>query len=420
MPVRARSSAWIARDRVLAAVAQRAELVELRVDARRDRRLVAELQRWPLDERRRAPRRHLGAAVPARHERADRRRRRASGRTARSTSGSRASDAPSAASSRGVARPAAALPPSRSTSRTPSSAERERVARACVAHERLDGIEPRVDRRPLDEWREQPLAQQSRAHRRHRAIEHGEQRALRAPAAQRFHQLEVAARHLVERHRAASALDLRTREMRHAAGLQLLQIAQQRARRADRAASSCGSSPSPSSPRTPNCRARSSRAMARRTPSASRSVTSAPSSVSVRGRTCVAARHEHLARCEPREHRIELVERHHGEAQLAGGDVGRGDPDRRASSDARVPEPIAAMKLLRAPSSSSSANATPGETVSTTSRRTIPFATLADPRPARRSRRDSPAARVGADTPVPRAPARRRAAPPPRRRCCAT
>ena len=40
------------------------------------------------------------------------------------------------------------------------------------------------------------------------------------------------------------------------------------------------------------------------------------------------------------------------------------------------PEPIAAMKLLRAPSSSSSANATPGDTVSTTSRRTIPFATL--------------------------------------------
>jgi hypothetical protein len=50
-------------------------------------------------------------------------------RAARSTSGSRPSDAPSAASSRGVARPDDALPASRSTSRTPSSAVR-RASRA--------------------------------------------------------------------------------------------------------------------------------------------------------------------------------------------------------------------------------------------------------------------------------------------------
>ena len=90
-----------------------------------------------------------------------------------------------------------------------------RVARARVAHERRHGVESRVDRRALDEWREKPLPQQPRAHRRRRAVEHGEQRALGAAAAQRLHQLEIAARHLVERHRCRPARStLRTREMR--------------------------------------------------------------------------------------------------------------------------------------------------------------------------------------------------------------
>jgi hypothetical protein len=112
----------------------------------------------------------------------------------------------------------------------------QRLARQRVGGERGHGVEARVDGVLLDQRGEQPLAQQARAHRRLRAIEHGQQRA-RAVAvgarAQRLDQLEVAARHLVERHRAAGALHRRPREVRQAAGLQLAQVAQQRTGGAD-------------------------------------------------------------------------------------------------------------------------------------------------------------------------------------------
>jgi len=78
------------------------------------------------------------------------------------------------------------------------------------------------------------LSQQARAHRCLRAVQHREQRALGTAAAQRLDELQVAPRHLVQRHGAAGALHLRTGEMRHAAGLQFLQVSEQRARRAYR------------------------------------------------------------------------------------------------------------------------------------------------------------------------------------------
>ena len=108
-------------------------------------------------------------------------------------------------------------------------------ARERVRVERCYGVESREDRRQLREWCEDPLAQQSRPHRRLRAIEHADQRAARVVAgAERLDQLEVPARHLVERHRAAGTFDARAREVRQSARLQLAQVAQQRTARAHR------------------------------------------------------------------------------------------------------------------------------------------------------------------------------------------
>ena len=87
---------------------------------------------------------------------------------------------------------------------------------------------------------------------------------------------------------------------------------------------------------------------------------------------------EDLARREPREQRIELRRASSTiEPNFAGRNVRRGDADAIVPLAAvGVPRHSAQMKLLRAPSSRSSANATPGVTVSITSRRTMPLASL--------------------------------------------
>ena len=172
----------------------------------RDRRVVADRDRRPLDERRRRSRARAPARVvplsersptsrPARRDALERvRDRRQSGERI----AERAKLARRAAARRRLGRQAFDVA---------HVVERvaHRVARDRIGDERRHGIESRVDRRALRERREHPLPKQARAHRRPRAIEHREQRALHTAAAQRFDQLEVAARHLVERHHAARA-----------------------------------------------------------------------------------------------------------------------------------------------------------------------------------------------------------------------
>ena len=77
------------------------------------------------------------------------------------------------------------------------------------------------------------MAQQTRAHWRHRPIQHGEQRALGATATERFDELEIPARHLVERHQAVGVIDGGPSELRNAARLQLTQVSQQGTRGRD-------------------------------------------------------------------------------------------------------------------------------------------------------------------------------------------
>ena len=112
----------------------------------------------------------------------------------------------------------------------------------------------------IAERRQQPLPQQARTHRREGEVDALEQRRPPHPGPERLHQLEVAARHLVEpevgivaaHDRAAPGAASRPAGARSDSG------AAHRRRR--RPAASAGSSPRPSSDATPNRRANSSRA----------------------------------------------------------------------------------------------------------------------------------------------------------------
>ena len=121
---------------------------------------------------------------------------------------SRDSESPRWRSSRGFTRAAAVLPASRSMSRMPSSRPATSRRGIGLSDQRGHGVESLVDALDREQRREQPLAQQPRAHRRAGPVEHADQRAgaFIDAAAHRFDQLEVATRHLVERHRVARSL----------------------------------------------------------------------------------------------------------------------------------------------------------------------------------------------------------------------
>ncbi len=103
-----------------------------------------------------------------------------------------------------------------------------------VTDQRADTIQPLLDRCTLGERRQEPLPEQPASHRREGVVEHIEHRAVASAASQRLDELEIAPRHVVERHDAARALDERRCQVRDAGGLQLTEIAQQCARSADR------------------------------------------------------------------------------------------------------------------------------------------------------------------------------------------
>ena len=108
------------------------------------------------------------------------------------------------------------------------------VAPARVGHEHPHRVEPRIDRRGIHERREQPAAQQPGPHRRHRAVQHLEQRRPGRSRPEWLHELEVAPRHLVEREHVARAEQARAGEMRETGGLQFARVPEQRARGAQR------------------------------------------------------------------------------------------------------------------------------------------------------------------------------------------
>ena len=133
-----------------------------------------------------------------------------------------------AARSRGPPRPTTRRASARARSGAAFRRSRS-IARAAPASATkcADRVEPVRDRGRIGQRRGEPLRQQPRARRRHRAVDGGEQRA--APlAGERAHQFEIAARRLVDRERRAGGLAQRRRQRRALADLRALDIGDRR------------------------------------------------------------------------------------------------------------------------------------------------------------------------------------------------
>ena len=283
----------------------------------------------------------------------------------------------SAPSSRGVARPAAAWPASRSRSRTPSSASRSGSRATASRDQRVDGIEPRVDRGAARaSGASSQLAQQARAHRRDGAVEHLEQRASRV----RRRAATRPARGCGASSRRASMPSCRrtsrTREVRQAGRLQLAEIARaarpRRRSRRDRPAPT----PRPSSEATPKLpRELFARELGSNSHASRSVIEQAPSSERAeRGQSSWLRAPAARAGVEPRQRVGQRGAGDGSSSELAGREIDGRDADRRSPSP--LGRTAATIVVARAGRASSSASSAPGVTVSTTSRRTIPFASL--------------------------------------------
>ena len=202
-------------DRILAPAHDRAQVVERGIHALSDRLAIAVRKRRARDERGPDLGGEVRGVVPRRADTgkcaaARRSTQRARDlRQAHERIAERAQVARRGAAGRGLA--TQALDVTHAIERVTQRGARERVAQ-----QRLHRIETRRDRHDVRERREDPLPEQARAHRRLRAIKHAEQRAAGiVRRAERFHQFEIAARHLVERHDAARTLKHGAREVRN-------------------------------------------------------------------------------------------------------------------------------------------------------------------------------------------------------------
>ena len=203
------------------------------------------------------------------------------------------------------------------------------------------------------------------------AVERSSSVAPSRAGAQRLHQLEVAAGHLVEPEVRVAAPHGRAREVRQAGGLELARgsgAARPRRRRRRRRP---GRRPSPSSDAS-RSGGRGRRAPARRrTPSAPAPVREEPVP---RARACASRRAATSSRGASRASasaspsRVERLQE-----ELAGGEVDRGEARRRRPPAHVRPRRASCCVRRRASRPASSA---PGVTVSTTSRRTMPLASF--------------------------------------------
>ena len=114
------------------------------------------------------------------------------------TFGRRASVLASATRSRGVARPVPTRAASRSRSYDWLEHRPQVAAEDRLREQLLDGVEPLGDQLGRRQRRRQPFGQQPRPHRRDRAVDHAQQRAVALPFAEGADQLEAPPGHLVE------------------------------------------------------------------------------------------------------------------------------------------------------------------------------------------------------------------------------
>ena len=142
--------------------------------------------------------------------------------------GSRASVRPTAARSRGDARPVLTRAVSRCRSKPSPRLRPQFLAQGVFLLQLGDGVEPGLDGGAVGQRRDDPLLQQPRAHRRRRAVQDRQQRAGPAAVAQGARQFQAAARHLVEEQKAVAGARPQAREMSEVRLERFLQVEQQR------------------------------------------------------------------------------------------------------------------------------------------------------------------------------------------------
>ena len=102
-----------------------------------------------------------------------------------------------------------------------------------IRHQRRHRIEPAIDLRLIDQRRRKPLHQQAGSHRRLRAVDNAGQRSLTGAGHHRPHQLQAAARSLVDFHPVAGTPGRKHGDAGDGRGLVLLQVCHDAAGRCD-------------------------------------------------------------------------------------------------------------------------------------------------------------------------------------------
>ena len=123
-----------------------------------------------------------------------------------------------------------------------------------VGHQLRHGVEPRVDRRHVDQRRGQPIGQQPGAERRDRAVHHAQQRAVAAAVADRRGQFKAAPRGGVDGKPLVGRVGQQPVDVGERGLLRLREVIEHGPGGAQRGGvGRFGSKPKPSSERVPNC-----------------------------------------------------------------------------------------------------------------------------------------------------------------------
>ena len=221
--------------------------------------------------------------------------------------------------------------PSRQPLDVANSVERvpQALAAPCVVHQHLECVETRGDAVHRAQRRQQPLPEQARPHGGDRPIQYLEQRSALLARAHRLGQLEVAPRHLVQRHRGAYAPHRRRRELRQAARLQFARVLEQCPRRAEGRPVGIADPEAFEPPQSETPRNLLGGLVGVELPR----FTLCDHELAARGWHLPPLRHDDLARVEAGERDLEVIHGHGLQDELAGRQIQRREPDRIAGED---------------------------------------------------------------------------------------
>ncbi len=191
-----------------------------------------------------------------------------------------------------------------------------------VLDKEADSIEPLPNSVHGTEGRQQPLAEQARAHRRDRAVDDLEERDPPVSGSERLDELQVAPGHFVQRHGVADPAHRGVRERRQSHRLQLAGITEEGAGRAERWVVGLGDAESLEAAHT----VVSSEVLGRVRGIEVPRLACGHHDIRDGRRKGAVVRHDDLTRIVPRDGGCELIGVHSLDDELARREVDRGDP----------------------------------------------------------------------------------------------